>query len=168
MKVSLFWRIIEHARRKAAGKNAWETTHRQAALLVRHLSKQDPEEIVDFERHFTWYMNKAYTRDMWLAVYLIYGHCDFTVFDRHLSWLIGQGARKYNAAVEDPDSMAAYVDRSIDTDDMLYVGYRAHKLATGMELDQTLLRAHPGMTDAPDDVNFLAMQFPNLADNFWS
>ncbi len=167
MKVSLFWRIIDHSRKKAGGSSTWETTHRQAELLVRHLQKQDPKEIQSYERHFNWFMNTAYTRDMWLAVYLMYGYCDFVIFDRHLSWLIAQGPRRYTRAVENPDTMASYGDTKIDTDDMLYVGYRAYKLATDTEIDGFVLRAHSGMCDAPHNLEDVAMQFPELANRFW-
>lgn len=167
MKRSLFWKIIDHSRKKARGRNAWETTTRQSELLTRHLSKQDPKEIEDFERHFTGYLARAYTRDMWLAVYLMNGHCDFVIFDRLLGWLIMQGYRKYQRVLDNPDALAGFAERDIDTDDMLYIGYRAYKLATGAEIEQSVLRAHPGMTDSPDDMSDLAMQFPNLADKFW-
>jgi hypothetical protein len=167
MKQSLFWRIIDHSRRKAAGSSTWETTTRQAELLVRHLQKQDRKEIISFDRHFNAMMMDAYTRPMWLAVYLMYGHCDFVIFDRHLSWLIAQGRRRFERAVESPDTMAKYADKNIDTDDMLYVGYRAYKLGVGAEIESTILRAHTGMTDTPDSMEYVAMQFPNLALRFW-
>ena len=163
-----FWEIIERSLKKADGANAWDTTRRQAQILVKYLAKKPVEEILDFDRIFRAHLADAYVNRLWCAVYVIYrGRCDILLYDRFVSWLIAQGQELYYLAIADPDELASVVERDIDTDDMLYVASRAYQKATGEELDTPLFKVHPGAMDSPSGSEALLELYPRLMQRFW-
>jgi hypothetical protein len=94
-----FWDIIAHACPHDAKADWYANLH---ALLVQ----LSPKEIV----HFDWLFNAktaaAYTVDLWGAAYLINGGASDDGFYHFRCWLVGMGKKVYEAALNDPDSLA--------------------------------------------------------------
>jgi hypothetical protein len=125
------WTIIERARRDR--KNPEEIAERVLALL--HASS--PDEIVAFERGRARLMERSYSWALWGAAYLINGGCSDDGFDYFRGWLLTQGREVFEAALAEPDSLAALFDDEADEvecEEILYVGSRAYEEVAGSEL----------------------------------
>src|SRR5436305_13462081 len=106
MDEAQFWEILE-----AGGRKARTDPERRLAAVRKRLGKLSPEEVRDFNRLFNKKLADAYTWDLWGAAYLINGGCSDDGFHYFRCWLISRGPTVYASAVQDPDSLAAVVDR---------------------------------------------------------
>ncbi|TYB52801.1 DUF4240 domain-containing protein, partial [Nonomuraea sp. PA05] len=115
----------------------------------------------------------AHRADLWGAAYLINGGCSDDGFEYFRCWLVGQGREVYEAALDDPDSLAEYgpvrgcvLDGSdeCECEPFMYAPERAHMRVTGHELPEGT-GAHPelgGMWDF-DDVGEMSRRYPRLS-----
>jgi hypothetical protein len=134
-----FWALIEAAR-AATGDDC----EQQAAHLVATLRQRSVGEILDWDRIHDELMVESYRWDLWGAAYLINGGCSDDGFDYFRGWLLTQGRATWEAAVADPDSLAAHpqirarnrqgsrVD-SLWCERVLGVAYDAYEAVTGQE-----------------------------------
>jgi hypothetical protein len=100
MPADKFWQII---------KRTVEFDHdpdAQLDALRSALQELALEEIISFEAAFRRYLNKAYSWDLWGAVYVIHGGCSDDGFEYFRRWLVSRGLDVYEAALADPDSLA--------------------------------------------------------------
>jgi hypothetical protein len=97
MDSSAFWRIVEQSRRGA------EDVDEQVQKLYALVRELGPEEILEFDRCFQESVKDSYRADLWAVAYIINGGCSDDGFDYFLGWLIAQGRRYYEAALEDPE-----------------------------------------------------------------
>ena len=102
MNRDAFWKLID-ASRASGGIDL------QCADLERLLEPLSVEELVSFHWHFYQLYNAAYRADLWGAAYVINGGCSDDGFDYFRGYLIGRGQAVYEAALADPDSLAATV-----------------------------------------------------------
>lgn len=82
----------------------------QAERLTARLAKLPPDDILDFVAHWDRAGDRAYLRELWAAAYLINGGCSDDGFQYFRWWLVLQGRAVYEAAVADPDTLAAVVE----------------------------------------------------------
>lgn len=101
MEIETFWRIIE-----AAGRATEGDCREQARLVTDALSELEPEEVLAFERILDDLMAEAYCWDLWGAADLINRGCSDDGFTDFRGWLIAQGRKVYQNALQDPDSLA--------------------------------------------------------------
>jgi hypothetical protein len=88
-----FWAIIERA---DSPKD-----------LHDRLAKLPAGELADFERHHQQAFVDSYDWGLWGAAYVIHGGCSDDSFDYFRAYLIGRGRAVFEAALADPDSLAA-------------------------------------------------------------
>lgn len=101
MTLDEFWKTIENARRVTA------KLVDVPPYLVNELSRLDEREIIDFGKHFRDCMDLSYDANVWLGAVVIIGGCGDDRFSDFRCWLIAQGRKAFESALEDPDSMAA-------------------------------------------------------------
>jgi hypothetical protein len=100
-----FWRVVESARREAGGD-----TGRQSELLATRLGRLPAQQIADFGAIRRRLDERAYTWDLWAAAYVIEDGCSDDCFRDFRAYLISLGAGPYEAALQDPDSLAPVVE----------------------------------------------------------
>lgn len=121
-----FWELIE-------GTDA--TSEDGCHWLVEQLSALDAAEIEDFARILHGLCAAAYRWDLWGAAYVVNGGCSDDGFEYFRAWLVAQGRATYEAALADPDSLAARALPEIcECEPLRYVAYEAHEARTGRPL----------------------------------
>lgn len=133
MNEDQFWQIIERAKA--------EDDEEQIELIQGALAKLAPEDILEFQRIFERFHRVSYRTDLWGAAYLMNGGASDDGFDYFRGWLIAQGKKVFEAALENPDSLAdivpegAEADFEFELEDMLYIGRDPwmEKTGRGME-----------------------------------
>lgn len=134
-----FWTHIEATRDADADEHAERLTERLAKLSV--------DDILDFEHWWETALNTAYRWDIWGAAYLINGGCSDDGFEYFRPWLVLQGRKVYESAVENPDSLADIVDPDEEVECECYPGADAWFRATGTKRDDTGYKAwHAALT----------------------
>jgi hypothetical protein len=118
MDETLFWSILE-----AGGRKVRTNPERQLAAIRKALLKLSPEEVRDFQRLYNQKLADAYTWDLWAAAYLINGGCSDDGFYYFREWLLAQGQAVFEAAVENPDSLAGLTDPQRDNYEFQEPGY---------------------------------------------
>jgi hypothetical protein len=127
-----FWSLVDSSFREVERETIPNRCAKQAQFLERKLSQQMPEEILDFERFFVGAMDRAYREDLWAAAYIIHGGCSDETFQYFRAWLIGQGQRRLEDALADPESLASVPGvTSSRCEALLYVGMKAYEAVTG-------------------------------------
>ena len=135
MDKATFWHMIESAKVESNGD-----CDQQARLIEQQLAKLLPEEIQSFHQIFWQQMRLSYDNDLWAAAYIINGGCSDDGFDYFRGWLIAQGEAALRSALQDPDTLSAYVSRegadsySYECEDMLGVAWRAYKGSTSQQM----------------------------------
>jgi hypothetical protein len=97
-----FWEHIDKSRRKDSDAHA--------ERLVRRLAKLPEREVLDFCHLWDEALDAAYTWNLWAAGYVINAGCSDDGFEYFRGWLVLQGRKVYEAALKDPDSLAAVID----------------------------------------------------------
>ena len=95
-----FWQLIDDTRRASA--KLTDLPEKLTHILSQHAD----HEIVDFERHHTDCLHRAYDAYLWLAAVVILGGCGDDTFSDFRGWLIAQGRQRFEGALVDPDSLA--------------------------------------------------------------
>jgi Protein of unknown function (DUF4240) len=134
MTVNEFWNIIETAHQQADGE-----TEAQMEALEAALEKREANELIEFQNFFDEAHTVSYRADLWGAGFLMNGGCSDDGFDYFRGWLIAQGRKVFEAALENPDSLAdvvpedAEADFEFENEDILNVARRIWETKTGLE-----------------------------------
>jgi hypothetical protein len=134
-----FWALIEAAKAATGGD-----CQAQTAQLVAVLRQRSVGEILAYDRVELELMAESYCWDPWGAAYLINGGCSDDGFDYFRGWLLTQGRATWEAAVADPDSLAAHPQirarsrqgmwaGSLWCEHILGAAYEAYEAVTGRE-----------------------------------
>ena len=164
-----FWEIVDSTREAAAGD-----PEDHADLLVDRLVRLDPEDVLDFARHFEARVNRAYRWDLWGAAAVLLGGANDDAFDYFRCWLIGQGREVFEGALHDPDDLAELLDDFDESDgdgeELGYAADEAYEQLTGEtapDLGTPPQPAEPeGTPFALEDDTDLAERFPALWNRF--
>jgi hypothetical protein len=165
-----FWELIDTTRGAAEGD-----PEEQADLLVERLLGVDPEQILDFARHFESRYNRAYRWDLWGAAWVLLDGASDDAFDYFRCWLIGQGREVFEGALHDPDSLAELLDdfdEEIDGDgeELGYAADEAYEQLTGTVAPGLGLPPAPAEPEGTpvefEDDRALARRYPRLWDRF--
>lgn len=180
-----FWGLIEAARTEVG--DSVERADDIAATLVVRLAGQSVEELVGFHRQQQVLMAESYRWDLWGAAYLVNGGCSDDGFDYFRGWLMVQGREVWDAALDDPDSLADVLrpaaaeagdyDDGLECEDVLGVVGDAYARLTGSDdgLDQALEAAESDVAVPADpvgeewdfdDEDEMRDRFPRLARVF--
>ncbi|GAB3845921.1 DUF4240 domain-containing protein [Dactylosporangium cerinum] len=102
MNVDEFWALIEASAGDGAGQDERE------AWLRRRLLRAPRADLLDFVQHLAATREPANTYRLWHAANLMCGgYCSTDGFHYFQMWLVGNGRAVYDAAIADPDSLAA-------------------------------------------------------------
>ena len=161
-----FWPLIADTR-QAAGND----TGRQSELLEERLSRLPAQQIVDFARMRRGLDERLYSWDIWGAAYVIEDGCSDDCFRDFRAYVISLGRGPYEAALRDPDSLAAVAQDAEqgDWENADDVAPDAYQSATGEDfpLDDSDLSGTPhGEPWDDEDGDALAQRYPRLAERF--
>jgi Protein of unknown function (DUF4240) len=140
MDYELFWHLVDSTR--------GEPDHGDA--LAKVLEQQTPDDIIRFRLLFDDVIHTAATVDLWGAAYTINGGCSDDGFFYFREALVGRGRAVFEAAVEDPDSLADAVTpgEELEGDGGLEVAARIAWVAktggTDVEFYEAVERADDG------------------------
>ncbi|MFN0060697.1 MAG: DUF4240 domain-containing protein [Planctomycetota bacterium] len=129
MNEKTFWKIIDTS--LVASEDDVE---KQLKNIEEQLLKLPATGISDFDRICTELHNDAYRWDLWAAAYVINGGCSDDGFDYFRAWLISRGREVYEAALDDPDNLADYLegdDGECELEELLNLAGRVYKVKTG-------------------------------------
>lgn len=161
MDIETFWKLIEKSKRGS------EDCEEQAEKLGDYLAELQADEIVSFDQHFHDRLNAAYTWGLWGVAYLANGGCSDDGFEYFRAWLITQGRKRFEAALEDPESVTRYAEPDeCECEDILYVAAEAYEKCTESAFPESVFPtplAPAGMRWEEKDLPRL---FPKAAKKF--
>lgn len=146
-----------------------EDVNEQVEKLYALVRELDSEEILEFDRCFGECVRDAFRSDLWAAAYIINGGCSDDGFDYFLGWLIAQGRRYYEAALETPERAGDRVEPGdiVECGRIWSVAARAYEAKTGKtdfyEVVSQVFRTLIGDLFDEDKVDTL---YPELAEKF--
>lgn len=91
-----FWSVID------------EVDSDSLASIDARLRAMSDREYVFFYKMLCDYIHRAYSHDLWGVEFIMNGGCGDDSFSDFRVWLVFQGREIYEAALRDPDSLAAY------------------------------------------------------------
>ena len=97
-----FWQLIDASRAQAGAK-----AQDQVLALQRVLDALAPDELVSFQHWFDDYHQRADSWAMWDAAFLVTDGCTEDSFIDFRGWLVARGEAVFEAALADPDTLAA-------------------------------------------------------------
>jgi hypothetical protein len=162
-----FWKVVDASRRASDGD-----PDAQIDELCKILGELPADEIVEFDRIFSEYHERAYTWDLWGAAYIIGGGCSDDGFMDFRGWLISRGEKAYEAALSDPESLTKVVkddDGECQIEGFQYVASRAWEAKTGLGSDAFPRHSIERLDDPVGnrwEEDELDERFPRLAKRF--
>jgi hypothetical protein len=157
-----FWAFIGAARDAAADDVQDRVSGLEQVLLNHH-----PDEVSEFQHKYDEMLERAYRWDLRGAATLMNGACSDDGFRHFRDWLISEGEAVYEAALADPDSLAALAqDEEFELESFGYVAAEVYEQLTDAALPRgkALEPASPAgrQWDAAD----LPALLPRLAQKF--
>lgn len=129
-----YWALVERARAEA-GDDSPETV---SETLVSLLVQLPPDQVVEAGEAYERISRRGYGWPLWGAAYLLNGGCGDDGFDYFRGWLVTRGRAVFEAAMADPDSLAAVVSTDelyeVACEDVLGAAWEAHQQLTGRDL----------------------------------
>jgi hypothetical protein len=137
-----FWQHIKATRRIDPDEHAERLANRLAKLPV--------DDILAFGKQWEAALAKANTWKLWGAAYLINGGCSDDGFEYFRCWLLLQGQAVYDAALADPDTLAAYLKGDAEVEAECTPAYDAYAAVTGKEdYFDVLKQKYPTLPESP-------------------
>ena len=133
MDHSMFWRIIQTAKDGAQGDQ-----DKQLDLIREALIQLPAESIIAFDHIMDEYRALSYRRDLWAAATIINAGCSDDGFDYFRAWLIAQGRRVFESALQNPETLHEVIvmdpDWEAGCEGFLYVALEAYEQKTGRDM----------------------------------
>src|SRR5262249_3624297 len=101
MDIGRFWQIVDAARLRAGA----DTGARVEAVRAG-LSGLPATELESFQRHYDEQIRRSYHWDLWGAAFVMNGGCSDDGFRYFRDWLVSEGRATFEAALENPESLA--------------------------------------------------------------
>ncbi len=162
MDDAAFWEIIEGA--KLGSSSSYDRPHSLRAAL----EKLPPDEIQGFHEAYIAKVDAAYTWSLWGAAYVMNGGCSDDCFDYFRDWLISEGQSVYEAAVENPESLANLEGTDeFELEEFRYVADEVYETKTGRAMDPNYAEFPDDPTGEPWDEDAVDKLFPKLAEKYW-
>ncbi|SDS81889.1 DUF4240 domain-containing protein [Actinoplanes derwentensis] len=173
-----FWAVVEDARAGVDDTRTAEGAEEVAERIENRLTELGPESAVAFALHYDVLGARSYDGNLWGAAYLMKGGCSDDAFDYFRGWLVTQGRRTWERALQDPDTLAELGvdpdDDFLECEDMLGVGrrafgeeeafYRALDAARGKLPAETFERPAAADDFDHDDDGEMRARYPRLAE----
>ncbi len=164
MNEDQFWQIIsDSAMRDSEG-------YPKVDLLREKLSALSNHELVSWQEHFDRAMRRSYTGALWGAAYIICHGAGQDGFDEFRAALILLGREVFQHGIEDPDSLADFVDEDIGCETVLFLAQQIYERRTnGRQMPN--MKPRPllyGLEGGPDWESDEAMisSYPRLVAKF--
>jgi len=142
----------------------------RAAAIEHRLSARSVPEVVSFDAILRQQLTRSYTAALWGACYLVQGGCSDDGFEYFRLGLIVEGRAVFEAALANPESLAALPDPrlTLEHESLAYVANLVHRAKTGMELPADGIRMYPPIEDRGDFEDAAAMKkrYPKLWARF--
>ena len=164
MDRSRFWEIIDISRKRARGDQ-----HAQYDALEVQLRALPADEIAEFDAYFSDCLGRADCNEVYAAAAVIDGFwVSDDAFTYFLEWLVAQGEKVFEAALQNPDSLAEAVEKGqvCAFEGFGYIATRVWEEKTGLSADEmpgqkaTEAKAPAGAAWKDDDD--LKQRFPRL------
>ena len=157
-----FWAIV--------GVPSTSDDEARAAAIEHRLSARTVPEVVLFDAILRTQLARSYTVELWGACYLVQGGCSDDGFEYFRLGLIVEGRAVYEAALRDPESIAALPEPrvTLEHESLAYVANLVHRAKTGMELPADGIRVYPPIKERWDFDNAAEMKrrYPKLWARF--
>jgi hypothetical protein len=137
MTADEFWELIDKSTHESRGEK-----QAQIAFISAFLIRIDPKHIFDFEEILRRKIIECDDFKIMAAAKIIDGYVTDDSYLYFRCWLISKGKVAFERALENPDSLAEWVeqDETYDFEDLLYVATEAYSKKTGKEEDDTFPR----------------------------
>lgn len=158
-----FWTHIDQTRTDDPDDHGDELAVKLASLSV--------DEILSFRAHWRTMHIRAYSWSLWGAAYLINGGCSDDGFEYFCDWLILQGETVFNAAINDPESLADILDGDAEVELEAYPAYDAYMAVSGQgDYFDAFMAKYPDLRELPelgprfdfDDDDEMKRRYPKL------
>jgi hypothetical protein len=160
-----FWQMIGEARSRG------EVIQQLGASLCA----LEPPEIISFNNRLSRKIADAGTFPVLAACFVIQSYVSDDTFRSFRAWLVSQGRDRYAAAIDDPETIADWLDEKdaeeIDGDPMLTAAFNAYQARRCVEefCDQaTVVPDLPVEQVWPQTKEEYQRRFPRLVDKFWN
>lgn len=164
MDVAEFWQMIEDSRAESNGDN-----EQQFEMLVDALSHKSEEDLMEFRRIFYLMTYQANIANLWEAADVIACGCSDDGFIDFRCWLVAQGKSIFEAAIDDPETLADIVEVEHRLDvlygRMVSAAHEAYTLRTGEEMP-LVVYGDPGLVGSLGPEKLRRQKFPQLAAKF--
>jgi len=157
MDVDGFWMLVDEA---SGAAEPGET-------LRESLEALPLTQVAAFNRHFFALLRSSYRWDLWGAAYLMRGGCSDDGFQDFRAELIARGRRVFEAALEDPDTLADHSDVEGD-ESLTNLASEVYQERSGKELAPAALgrRRPAGKRWDFDDPDEMRVRYPRLFARF--
>ncbi|MFE5807655.1 DUF4240 domain-containing protein [Streptomyces sp. NPDC056491] len=172
MDKQTFWKLIETARADADPQGV-------ASRAARLLADRPETEVAQAQQVLWDLLAESYRAPLWAAAYVINGGCSDDGFDYFRGWLLTQGREVFEAALADPDSLAAHAavreaaaeGLELEDESTLSIAWTAYRAAVGRELPaDSFTISYPALDPSWDfdfdDTDEIAVRLPRLSALF--
>lgn len=158
-----FWNIIQET--KISSNRHYQT---QCQLLTEYLNNLSEEEIIQFDRTFSFLMAKSYSFKLWEPAYALNAGCSDDCFEYFRSWLIGQGKNAFYWTNKYPRVLFLVGVKELieNYEGIAYCASEAYQYKTGQDLpERQYIEYSDGGVMFKEGEAFL--RFPELALLAW-
>jgi hypothetical protein len=130
-----FWKIIENSRRGAS------CCEEIAENLTSILELKSGGEIISFANELRMVLNESFRWDLWAVAYIVNGGCSDDGFEYFRGWLICQGRKYFEAALENPENASKRIkDEEVECEDILYVPHSVYEAKMNKEMPELKIK----------------------------
>ncbi len=150
MSVDDFWRLINGTTEGGPDQQV------QYKHLVDALSKlEDPKDILRFAIRFYPELWRSDTEEISAASDVMHGEVSDDLFTDFRLWIMSKGRQVYDAAIKEPDTLAALEDDRVEDPTFSFEVFidaksEAYKIVTGDDIDYEQIFACTPKTEIPE------------------
>ncbi len=157
-----FWALVEAAR-DAAGDDVED----RVGGLEQVLLQLHADEVLAFQRKYEEMLARAWRWDLWGAAFLMNGGCSDDGFRYFRDWLISAGEAVFEAALDDPESLASQASGdAFELESFGYVAAEVYEQMTDTEIPRAKAVEAASPAGKAWDESDLPARFPRLAAAF--
>ena len=158
MNKTKFWRLIAAAKAESGGD-----LESQMQILEESLADLKGEEIIQFQKILDELISSAHRWDLRGAAHVISGGCSDDSFYYFRGWLVAQGQKIFEEALDDPDSLSAVAEPEVECEDILNVAAQAYEEKTGEEMPRNEIEVAE-----PAGEEWIEEDLPDLFPRLWA
>ena len=157
-----FWALVAAAREAAGDADEDRIEGLEQVLLTHH-----PDDVLEFQRHYDDRLARAWRWDVWGAAFVMRGGCSDDGFRHFRDWLISEGEAVFEAALDDPESLASQEPGGeFALEAFGYVAAEVYEQMTDAEMPRGKAVEAASPAGKAWDESDLPARFPRLAARF--